>query len=248
MMDQRAGNIFNFPEICAINQRIGKALFADNGPLTPSDRRTFRNEIEEIVCSFILDGNHGIMLTPYSDEEHEYTCLTQVDVFLKKPGKAVRVAELCHRAMPYPLIVILHDGDSMMFSMSEKRFSRDGKDQVVLERTDNTPWLPTPRLEAFYAEADFSKFRSNSFRDLYFYYMNLLEALTCSVITGKLQTVGVDPEIRRKFLEELHRLDLELVRVKTQAKKETGLAKLIELNMHAKQIDRRIHEIYEKLK
>lgn len=118
----------------------------------------------------------------------------------------------------------------------------------VLERTDNTPWLPTPRLEAFYAEADFSKFRRNSFRDLYFYYMNLLEALTCSVITGKLQTVGVDPEIRRKLLEELHRLDLELVRVKTQAKKETGLAKLIELNMHAKQIDHRIHEIYEKLK
>lgn len=46
------------------------------------------------------------MLTPYSDDEQDYACLAQVEVFLKKPGKADRVAELCHRAMPYPLIVV----------------------------------------------------------------------------------------------------------------------------------------------
>ncbi len=55
---------------------------------------------------FLLDEQHGVMLTPYSDDEQDYACLAQVEVFLKKPGKADRVAELCHRAMPYPLIVV----------------------------------------------------------------------------------------------------------------------------------------------
>lgn len=64
-----------------------------------------------------------------------FSSCTQLDVFLKKSGKAVRIAELCHRAMPYPLIVVLHDGNSLTFSMAEKRFSRDGKEQVVLERS-----------------------------------------------------------------------------------------------------------------
>ncbi len=239
---------FHFPENCCVDQRIGKALFADNGPLTPADRRTFRNEIEEICCSYVLDENHGVMLTPYSDTEHDYTCLAQIDVFLKKPGKAVRVAELCHRAMPYPLIVILHDGESLMFSMAEKRFSRDGKEQVVLERCVHTDWLEPAALTAFHAAAAFPKFRKASFRELYSFYFEMLEALNCSRITGILQTEGVDPVRRRELLTALHQLQIQLDELKAKAKKESELARLVEFNMQAKRINHEIHEIHEKLK
>ena len=240
-------NIFNFPESCTVDQRIGKVLFADNGPLTPGDRRTFRNEISEIICSYILDENHGIMLTPYSDEEHDYTCLAQVDVFLKKPGKAVRIAELCHRAMPYPLIVILHDGDSMMFSMAEKRFSRDGKENVVLERITNTDWMPEGALTDFRTAADFGKNRKLGFRELYKHYMALLDVLQCAKITGEFKEDGLTPEERRRLLEDLHQLELKLAEIKAAANKETELSRHVELNMLAKQIEHGIYEIHNKL-
>lgn len=240
-------NIFSFPESCSVDQRIGKALFADNGPLTPGDRRTFRNEISEIICSYILDENHGIMLTPFSDEEHDYTCLAQVDVFLKKPGKAVRVAELCHRAMPYPLIVILHDGDSMMFSMAEKRFSRDGKENVVLEHVTNTDWMPKTALADFREAADFGKNRKLGFRELYRQYMTLLDVLRCAGITGEFKEDGLTPEERRRLLEDLHQLELKLAGIKAEASKETGLTRHVELNMLAKQIEHGICEIHNEL-
>lgn len=242
-----AGSIFNFPDACSVDQRIGKALFADNGPLTPADRRTFRNEIEEIVCSYVLDENHGIMLTPYSDEEHDYTCLTQVDVFLKKPGKAVRVAELCHRAMPYPLIVILHDGESLMFSMAEKRFSRDGKEQVVLERPVCTDWMQEEKLADFRNAADFGKNKKLGFRDLYRHYLALLDVLQCAGITGEFKEAGLSPDDRRRLLDELHHLNQQLAEIKAMAKKETELSRQIELNLQAKQINHEIHEIHKKI-
>ena len=242
-----AGSIFNFPDACSVDQRIGKALFADNGPLTPADRRTFRNEIEEIVCSYVLDENHGIMLTPYSDEEHDYTCLTQVDVFLKKPGKAVRVAELCHRAMPYPLIVVLHDGESLMFSMAEKRCSRDGKEQVVLERAVNTEWMLVTALSDFRNAADYGKNRKLTFKDLYLHYMELLEVLQCVSVTGEFKEGGLSPEERRNLLGKLHHLNLHLAAIKARGKTETELPRQVELNMQAKQLEREIGEIQKRL-
>ncbi len=241
-------NPFHFPDSCHVNQRIAKVLFAENGPLTPGDRRAFKNEIAEICCSYVLDENHGVMLSASSDEEREYGSFVQIDVILKKPGKALRIAELCHRAMPYPLLVILHDGERVMFSMAEKRFSRDGKEQVVLERAVHTPWQLETSLETFYAEADFALFHKDSFRELYFYYMNLLEALICFVITGKLQTVGVDPERRREVLEEIHRLDQEIAAGKSRVKDESELSVLVEWNMAVKNLEQRRREIIQKWK
>jgi len=241
------GNIFNFPESCAVDLRIGKALFADNGPLTPADRRVFRNEVEEILCSYVLDETHGIMLSPYSDEEHDYTCLAQVDVFLKKPGKALRVAELCHRAMPYPLIVVLHDGETLMFSMAEKRFSRDGKGQVVLERSVCTAWTQTDRLADFRNAADFGRNRKLGFRNLHRHYIALLDVQQCAEITGDFRETGLTPEERRTLLDDLHRLNQQLAEVKAAAKKETELSKQVELNMRAQRLTRDIRDIREKM-
>lgn len=265
-------NPFHFPEVCHVGQRIAKALFADNGPLTPADRRTFKNEIEEAVCAYVLKPDNAY-LNVWSDGEREYDSLAVIEITLRKTGKAERIAELFHRTMPYPLLLILNHGihrihgedekenspdvpcssvafrgSEVIFSMAEKRISRDGREQVVIERMVNTPWRQEADLDAFFAEADYAKFRKTTFCDLYMHYMNLLDALNCAVITGTLQLTGIDPEVRRQGLEELHRLNQELATVKTQVKKETELSKLVDLNLQAKKINHEIHEIHEKLK
>lgn len=247
-MTAHSGNIFNLPENCCVDQRIGKALFAENGPLTPADRKTFRNEIEEIYCTVILDDNHGVMLNAYTDAEHDFSCLAQIDVALKKPGKAARIAELCHRAMPYPLIVILHDGDKLWFSMAEKRFSRDGKEQVVLEQQTDTGWISNRFLQAFAEAADFGKFKKNSYLDLYQHYAELLDVLKTAEITGLFQQSSISPEERRQLLEKLHQLQNQLAELKAKAKKESEMSKLVEINMQAQKLNHEIHEILERLK
>ena len=241
-------NLFSLPASCFVGQRVAKVLFAENGPLTPGDRKTFRSDIEEIFCSYILDDNHGVMLNSYTDAEHDFSCLAQIDVVLKKAGKAARVAELCHRAMPYPLIVILHDGDKLWFSMAEKRFSRDGKEQVVLEQQTDTGWISDRFLQAFAEAADFGKFRKNSYLELYRHYAELLDVLKCAEVTGIFEQSSIAPEERRRLLEELHQLQNQLAELKAKAKKEAELSRLVEINMQAKKINHEMHEIYEKLK
>lgn len=241
-------NLLNFPDSCFVGQRIAKVLFAENGPLTPGDRKTFRSDIEEIFCSYILDDNHGVMLNSYADAEHDFSCLAQIDVALKKPGKAARIAELCHRAMPYPLIVILHDGDKFWFSMAEKRFSRDGKEQVVLEQQIDTGWISDRFLQAYSEAADFMKFKKNSYLDLYQHYAELLDVLKTAEITGSFEQNSISPDERRQLLEKLHQLQNQLVDLKAKAKKESEMSRLIELNMNAKAIEKNIADITQKIK
>lgn len=240
-------NLLNFSDSCFVGQRIAKVLFAENGPLTPGDRKTFRSDIEEIFCSYILDDNHGVMLNSYTDAEHDVSCLTQIDVFLRKPGKAARVAELCHRAMPYPLIVILHDGDKLWFSMAEKRFSRDGKEQVVLEQQSDTGWISDRFLQAFAEAADFGKFRKNSYLELYRHYAELLDVLKCAEVTGIFEQSSIAPDERRRLLAELHQLQNQLTELKAKAKKESEMSRLVEINMQAKRIEAKISNIKKML-
>ena len=240
-------NLLNFPDSCFVGQRIAKVLFAENGPLTPGDRKTFRSDIEEIFCSYILDDNHGVMLNSYTDAEHDFSCLAQIDVVLRKPGKAARVAELCHRAMPYPLIVILHNGDKLWFSMAEKRFSRDGKEQVVLEQQSDTGWITDRFLPEFSEAAAFGKFKKNSYLDLYRHYAELLDVLKTAEITGTFQQSSISPEERRKLLAELHQLQNQLAELKAKAKKEAELSRLVEINMQAKNIESAINKTKKML-
>ena len=242
-----SSNLFNFSVACLENQRIAKILFAENGPLTPADRRAFKDDIAEITCSYILDENHNIMLNTYVDDEHDYSCLAQIDVVLKKTGKVARIAELCHRAMPYPLIVILHDGDKIWFSMAEKRFSRDGKEQVVLEQQTDTGWISDRFLPEFSAAADFSKFKKNTYLDLYRHYVALLDVLKTAEITGSFQQSSISPDERRQLLAELHQLQNQLVGLKAKAKKEAELSRLVEINMQAKQLEAEINNTKKRL-
>lgn len=240
-------NLLNFPASCFVGQRIAKVLFAENGPLTPGDRKTFRSDIEEIFCSYILDDNHGVMLNSYTDTEHDFSCLAQIDVVLRKPGKAARVADLCHRAMPYPLIVILHDGDKLWFSMAEKRFSRDGKEQVVLEQQSDTGWIGDRFLQEFSTVADFSKFKKNSYLELYRHYAELLDVLKTAEITGSFQQSSISLDERRQLLTELHQLQNQLAELKAKAKKEAELSRLVEINMQAKAIESAINKTKKML-
>ncbi len=240
-------NYFAFPECCHAGDRVAKVLFSDAGPLTPADRRIFKKEVEEIVCSYVLDVEKT-HLTPFTDDEHDYAYLAVLDVMLHSAGKEKRIAELCHRSMPYPLLVIVHHPDGhVMFSMAEKRLSRDGKEQTVLEHVVHTAWHTEDSLRDFFTAADYGKFRRNGFLELYRHYVNLLETLEAAEVTGHFSPDAISPDERRTIMEQIHAIDNELASLKAQAKREMELPKQVELNIKARHLVKHRNKLFEKL-
>ena len=132
--------------------------------------------------------------------------------------------------------------------MAEKRLSRDGKEQTVLEHVVHTAWHTEDSLRDFFTAADYRKFRRNSFLELYRHYVNLLETLEAAEVTGHFSPDAISPEDRRTIMEQIHAIDNELTSLKAQAKQETELPKQVQLNIKVRHLAKHREKLVKKLK
>lgn len=229
---------FKFPDACYVGQRIAKTLFGESEAFAGADRRLFAKDVEETCCAYLLDAEKT-HLAAEVDDERDFSCLAVIDISLRSPLHATRIAELCHRAMPYPLLIVLHDPEGrVLFAMSEKRQSRDGRGTTVLEKSVATDWLNDVELDHFFAAADFAAFAGGSFADLHAWYFERMEALNVAQVTGVFSVGSGDPEKRRAVLAEIHRIDGDIADLRRQVKSSLPVAELVELNVKLKALER----------
>ena len=238
---------FGFPENRRVNQRIAKTLFCESGVLAAADKRIFKKEVDEVRCLYVMD-SEGTQIVPVVDEERDYSCLAVIGMTLRTAAHADRIAELCHRAMPYPLLVVMEgDEGRLLFSMAEKRISHDGRGGTVLERTVVTAWLDVASCEPFIRASQFSDAAKHDFRSVYGWYMERLEALNAAQVTGVFKLDCGDPARRRAALAAIHELDGRLVALRRQVRRDATMAELIDLNMKIKSLEREREALAEQL-
>ena len=227
---------FQFPEACFVGQRIAKTLFGESEAFSWADRRLFAKDVEEARCAYLLDAEKT-HLAAEVDDERDFSCLAVIDIVLRSQLHAKRIAELCHRAMPYPLLVVLHGASGeIAFSLAEKRMSRDGRETTVLESRVETDCHAEDSLTPFFASMSFGKFVGRTFRELYRWLWARMEALNAAQVTGVFSVDEGDPEKRRAALAAIHRLDGEIADMRRQAKAKLPLNDLVELNVSVKRL------------
>lgn len=241
-------DFFAFPEKCRTNQRIPKTIFATEGLETVGDRKLIQKDVAAIVCTCVLTAEET-NLSVCEGAEYTFDCLALLEVTLRNSMRLERIAELCHRAIPYPLLLVFHDAQGrVMLSMAEKRFRKDGRESAVLERVLNTAWHTVETLTDFRKIAGFTLFKRSNFEQLHVYYLQLLEALNCASVTGGVPSVTTDPMHRRRLLTALHQVAQEITAIKAQVKRESQFPRKVELNMTAKRLMKKQEAIVEQLK
>ena len=102
------------PDGCRVDQRVPKKLLLENGAPTAADKRLIADTVEEIQWVAALKPN-TIGVPDYRDDQREYLEIAVLAVTLRsqpgqdkaKPANAARLAELVHRAVPYPDLLLL---------------------------------------------------------------------------------------------------------------------------------------------
>jgi hypothetical protein len=59
--------------------------------------------------------------------------LAVIHAILRPDAKISRLTGLLHRAIPYPVVLIVSHGEEIVFSLVHKRFSQEEAGQVVLD-------------------------------------------------------------------------------------------------------------------
>lgn len=228
-----------FPPAARVDRRIPKTLAVEHGASTPSDKRLIQQAIEHIHWVAILKPS-TVGIAAHEDATRSYLELAVLQVAVRDFTKGKRLAELLHRAIPYPIFALLEGHGRVMLSMVHKRLSLGEAGKMVLEGEMVAPDAPRtqdPFAPAFASALAIDQQPNTSILTLYQGWMDVLLALDAAQRTGTFE-VCTAPSRRAKrlrALQECTRLEAEIARLKGAAAKEKHVRKRIDLNLRLQQ-------------
>jgi len=248
------------PSDANVGQRVPKKMLLENlasrSSAISADRKLLQEQIDEVTwIAAIKPSNAGI--PAYQDEVRSYLELAVLYVRLRQGGQfdarsakvsssTIRLAELLHRAIPYPVLMILDDGSCLYLSMVHIRWAQKEAEKTVLDgeliqgifsRTlpAITPTADAAALAAFLDAMDLSKQMRTDLLALYQSWMDVLSAWQAAAVTGRFECVSpLQAESRRAALRRCHELDARISRLRAAASKEKQMARQVAVNLEIK--------------
>ena len=240
------------PETCRLGKRIFKKLFEENAALTVTDRKALRDDLDVLTWAYTLKPS-TVPIQSYQDSEREYLEIALLQADLKARKRVGRLAEVIHRAIPYPVILVFsHDGE-VLVSLAHKRYSQAEKGAVVADDFLATNWIaladPSPPQQAFVASLRFADLPQTHFYALYSALADRLVALACADLSGayRLETALERRGQRRARLTECRALETRIQGLKAKIRKETQFNRQVELNTQIKQLERQLNALAAEL-
>lgn len=132
MTVQELIDAWELPDSCRVGQRIPKKLLLEHGAQTATDKRSLTEGIEEIHWVYTLKPT-SVGVPAYRDENREYLEIALLHIVLRPDAKIARIAELTHRAVPYPLLLLLSTPEQLTLSMAHIRWAQNEAGKMVLE-------------------------------------------------------------------------------------------------------------------
>jgi hypothetical protein len=256
------------PASCRVDQRVPKKMLIENGAPTAADKQLLNDAIEEIQWIAALKPN-TVGVPDYRDAEREYLEVAVLSVATRgaqaaadgelpaatantnaKPVNTTRLAELVHRAVPYPLL-LLATPQGLFVSMAHKRWAQNEAGKVVLDGAVNTIAAAGDLSPAhpFMQGLPLARQPQATLMALYQGWLDCLTALQVARYTGTFKAVD-DPAqaaTRRAALGECQRLEQEATSLRKQAVSERQMARQVDLNLALKRVQADLTAAREQL-
>lgn len=250
----RADGLFaalNLPTLARVDQRVPKKLLLENGVPTAADKRLINEGIDEIRwLAALKPATCGV--PEFRDASREYLEIAVLQLMTRERAKTGRLVELMHRAVPYPMLLLIDDGSSASISLAHKRHALTEADKVIL---DGEPLLTELRsadsdtLTAFLQALDVARQPRATLYALYQGWVDTVLALEAAVLTGvfKLLDSNELAAVRRHALSELHNINSQIKFLRSAAGKASQMARQVELNLRIQQLHRQREQALQHL-
>ena len=239
-----------------------KKLLVENGAPTPADKRLINDCVDEVQWLAALKPN-TVGVAEYRDDEREYLEVAVLCVTARPAPQAdgagavarhvntTRLAELVHRAVPYPVLLLLAAPQGLFLSLAHKRWAQNEAGKVVLDGEPATVDLALD-LSAdhpFVRALALVRQPQASLLALYQGWADCLTAWQAAEVTGRFTTTTTPAQAaaRREALRTCQRLELESTRLRALAAKEKQMAKQVDLNLALKRISAELASAREQL-
>jgi len=231
------------PQATRVGQRVPKKMLLEHGAPTAADKRVITDGIEELQWFAALKPT-TVGIPEYRDDTREYLEVAVLGLSLRPKAKVKRLLELVHRAVPYPVVLLVKQGSEQTLSLCHKRNALNETSKTVL---DGEPIEVTQSGESGGVSSDFLRALAwdrqprGDLWALYQGWADTLLAQRAAVVTGTF-TPAPSPEraaMRRGNLFRYQQLADEVARLRKTATGESQVARQVDINL---QIQRALAE------
>lgn len=237
-MVDRLYEALDLPDRSYLGKRVYKRFFHEHAKLGVTDRKALSEDIDTILWQHTLKPS-TVPILPYHDEEREYLEVAIIQATLKNQRRTTRITEIVHRAIPYPVVLVLAYGTMVLVSLAQKRLSRSESDAIVAEDFANSDWIDlanTAKVEAQFLESvSFRRLPATNFFVYYTAFFDRVVALEAGRVSGRFGLDAIDS--KRKHLQRHTELNREIAELRTAIKNETAFNRKVELNGRIKELE-----------
>lgn len=237
------------PESTRLNQRVPKKLLAEHGAATAADKRLVQDGVDEILWLASLKP-HLIGVPAYRDEQREYLEVAVLSLALKPGTKPDRLAELLHRAVPYPMVLLTSTGAGLYFSLAHLRASQNEAEKTVVDGEVQLVALPADGAPAgFLGALALARQPQAQLHALYQGWLEALQALDIARETGQFQPSQSREQAtaRHAALQEHRRVRACIEQLHAQASKERQMARQVQLNSEIRDLTQQLAALAQQL-
>jgi len=233
------------PSAARLDRRVPKKLLVENGTPTSSDKRRINEGVEELVWVAALKPA-TVGVPAYRDDERDYLEIAVLSLVLREAAKRVRLVELVHRAIPYPVLLLTAHLNAIALSVAHKRHAQNEAGKVVLDESVVEAALPRGVSLSTLAMLRVATQPKTNLLAFYQGWLECVEAIQAGQISGHFG-LARDAGARRAALAEHARLTREIVALRSQAAGESQVSRRVELNLAVRRLEAELAEAMSHL-
>lgn len=240
--------IFNIPSRSLNEVKITKAFFLSSFDLTTTDKNVLNYEIQSMQwLASIKPTNANISAEVndmYNYEEIQVMVCTLKGLGLQQFGD--KCVQLFQKYIPYPILLIIEDEDNFMINTCDKRINQNDTNKRTIEKHISTPILTKlykdDLVSTLFDGLNFTALDKTNLETVYKSYIKAIVNYQTALVTGAtLVRNHTRTEDDMQMLEQINKLEKEVIRLTNQIKKEsqfnTKLNMNIEIQKHRKEIE-----------
>jgi hypothetical protein len=236
---------FNIPQNCKATKKL-KTYLLEQAPLKSTEKKILKESTKSIILQYILNQSK-INITKYEDEDKRYIEVYVMVIEVFNTQKIKQISSIIQSIFQKPIILIFQQDTNISINITPKRINKSDTSKLVVEDTFFTDWInlaDKSEIENGFLESlNIQNQPYTDFLSFYTSYLDKIISFNTSKYSGNLDT----NEKAKEILQEIQKIETQILELKNKIKKETNFNDKVNLNIELKKLNDKLKNLKHSL-